>query len=71
MLGSALSSSSIDEVAFFDPVRVAVASGGTLVDFAFVTAIGVASGGILVMWDENIFNLVFSSCGEFLFICIL
>ena len=40
------------------------------VDFAFLKAVG-ASGGVLVMWDKNTFNLVSSSQGEFSITCIL
>ena len=38
--------------------------------FVFLKAVG-ASGGIIVMWDKNTFNLVSSFQGEFSITCIL
>jgi len=38
-------------------------------DFVALKAQGF-TGGIIVMWDKNFFNLVSSSCGDFSITCI-
>ena len=52
----------LEEVQLFD---IRCIGGNQSMDFVTLKAQG-SAGGIIVMWDKNFFNLVSSSCGDFL-----